>query len=127
MPHGYHDTQRAIHELSPAVLVTTMEEPLTFPAATRPQTDAERQLAELIVTTLQLEMRPEDIDPDAALFGEGLCLDSIDALELALAVTRQHGVELRSDDEHKLQIFASLASLSRHIETNRRNPAPASH
>jgi acyl carrier protein len=104
-----------------------MEAPLPPPAATRPQTDAERQLADLIVTTLQLETRPEDIDPDAALFGDGLGLDSIDALELALAVTRHHGIELRSDDEQKLQIFASLGSLSRHIEANRRNPAPSSH
>jgi len=96
-----------------------MEAPLPPPAAaTRPQTHAERQLANLIVTTLQLEIKPEDIDPDATLFGDGLGLDSIDALELALAVTRYHGVELRSDDEKKLQIFASLGSLSRHIEAN---------
>lgn len=96
------------------------------PSAARQQTDAETQLAALLVTTLQLEMPPEDIDPDAPLFGDGLGLDSIDALELALAVTRHHGVELRSDDERKLQIFASLASLSRHIEANRRSPEPPS-
>jgi acyl carrier protein len=88
-----------------------MEAPLPPPAAaTRPQTQAERQLANLIVTTLQVEIKPEDIDPDATLFGDGLGLDSIDALELALAVTRYHGVELRSDDEKKLQILPRSAA-----------------
>jgi acyl carrier protein len=89
------------------------------PTIARPQTSAETQLAELIVMTLRLEMSPSEIIPDDPLFGGGLGLDSIDALELALAVSRAHGIELRSDDERNLQIFASLASLSRHIETHR--------
>jgi acyl carrier protein len=83
------------------------------------QTYAEQQLAALIVTTLRLEMRPEEIVPNEPLFSGGLGLDSIDALELALAVSRTYGIELRSDDERNLQIFASLASLSRHIEAHR--------
>ncbi len=85
----------------------------------RVQTEAEKDLAELIVATLRLEMSPGEIVPGEPLFGGGLGLDSIDALELALAVSRTHGIELRSDDERNLQIFASLASLSRHIEANR--------
>jgi acyl carrier protein len=85
------------------------------------QTYAEQQLAELIVTTLRLEMRPDEIVPSEPLFSGGLGLDSIDALELALAVSRAYGIELRSDDERNLQIFASLASLSRHVETHRAN------
>ena len=87
----------------------------------RGQSDAETQLAELIVATLRLEMSPGEIVPEEPLFGGGLGLDSIDALELALAVSRAHGIELRSDDERNLQIFASLASLSRYIEAHRAN------
>jgi acyl carrier protein len=92
----------------------------------RPQTTAEQQLAELIVATLRLEVTPNEIIPDEPLFGGGLGLDSIDALELALAVSRTHGIELRSDDDRNQQIFASLASLSHHIEAHRGTlPRPA--
>jgi acyl carrier protein len=85
----------------------------------RTQTEAEQHLAELIVATLRLEVSPSEIIPDEPLFGGGLGLDSIDALELALAVSRTHGIELRSDDERNLRIFASLASLSSHIQAHR--------
>ena len=83
------------------------------------QTPAEHSLAELIVSSLQLEARPAEIRPEAPLFGEGLGLDSIDALELALAISRAHGFELRSDDERNKRIFASLRSLADHVEANR--------
>jgi len=100
--------------------VTNMTAPSPAPAgAARAQTEAETQLAELIVATLRLEISPNEIVPDEPLFGGGLGLDSIDALELALAVSRAHGIELRSDDERNFQIFASLASLSRHIASHR--------
>ena len=89
--------------------------PLTPLAMTAP----ERALADLIVSSLQLEMRAEEIAPDEPLFGEGLGLDSIDALELALAISRGYGFELRSDDERNKRIFASLRSLSDHIEAHR--------
>ena len=79
----------------------------------------ERDLAALIVSTLQLEITPDEIAPDASLFREGLGLDSIDALELALAISRRYGFELRSDDERNHQIFASLRSLARHVAQNR--------
>ncbi len=83
------------------------------------QTAPERAVAELLVNTLQLEVAVDAIDPDMRLFGEGLGLDSIDALELALAITRAYGFELRSDDERNQQIFASLRSLTGHIEAHR--------
>lgn len=83
------------------------------------QTVAERSLAALIVTSLQLEVAAEAIVPDEPLFGEGLGLDSIDALELALAISRAHGFELRSDDERNKRIFANLRSLSAHVEAHR--------
>jgi len=78
-----------------------------------------RDVAQLIVATLHLENRPEDIDPDQPLFGEGLGLDSIDALELALAISRTYGLELKSDDERNRRIFASLRSLTAHIAAHR--------
>ncbi len=83
------------------------------------QTPAETVLAGLIVSSLQLEVTPAGIEPDARLFGEGLGLDSIDALELALAISRTYGFELRSDDERNRRIFASLRSLSSHVEAHR--------
>lgn len=79
----------------------------------------ERELAALIVTSLQLEVEASEIGADAPLFGEGLGLDSIDALELALAISRAYGFELRSDDERNKRIFATLRSLSAHVEANR--------
>lgn len=78
-------------------------------------TAEELELARLIVSALNLEVRAEDIDPEAPLYGEGLGLDSIDILELALAVSRAYGIKLRSDDENNRKIFSSLRSLNRHI------------
>ncbi len=83
------------------------------------QTASERAVAGLLVDALQLEVAADAIDPDMRLFGEGLGLDSIDALELALAITRAYGFELRSDDGRNQQIFASLRSLTGHIEAHR--------
>ncbi len=83
------------------------------------QTTAEHDLATLIVGALQLETAPEGIAPQAPLFGDGLGLDSIDALEMALAISKAYGIELRSDDDQNNRIFASLRSLSAHIEATR--------
>jgi acyl carrier protein len=77
--------------------------------------EVEKDLAEAIVSTLRLEIEPADIEPEAPLFGEGLGLDSIDALEIALCVSERYGVQLRSDDPDIKRIFASLRSLAGHI------------
>lgn len=79
----------------------------------------EAELARLIVKTLNLEVQPSDIDPQAPLYGEGLGLDSIDMLEIALAVSQAFGVKLRADDKNNLQIFSSLRSLNAYIQRNR--------
>jgi acyl carrier protein len=79
----------------------------------------ELALAQLIVQTLNLEMPAVSIDPRAPLFGEGLGLDSIDMLEIALAVSQTYGVKLRADDSSNNEIFRSLASLNRHIQQHR--------
>jgi len=76
----------------------------------------ELALAELIVTTLNLETRAAEIDPEAPLYGAGLGLDSIDILEIALAVSKTYGIRLRSDDENNQKIFSSLRSLNQHIQ-----------
>ena len=84
------------------------------------QSPAERELAELIVTALNLEgVAPADIDPAAPLFKTGLALDSIDALELALEISKRYGFQLRSDDENNIRIFSSLRSLAGHIAEHR--------
>ncbi len=79
----------------------------------------ELELARLIVTTLNLEIAAAEIDPAAPLYREGLGLDSIDVLELALAISKAYGLQLRSDDENNLKIFSSLNSLNRHIQQHR--------
>jgi len=84
------------------------------------QSPAERELAQLLVESLNLEdVTPEQIDPQAPLFNQGLGLDSIDALELALAITQRYGFQLRSDNDENRRIFASLRALSSHIEQHR--------
>jgi acyl carrier protein len=84
------------------------------------QSPAERELAELIIAAVNLEqVAPEEIDPEAPLFGSGLGLDSIDALELALEISKRYGFQLRSDDEENRRIFASLRSLSDYIQQHR--------
>lgn len=84
------------------------------------QTPLEREMGELIVTALNLEdVQAADIDPEAPLFREGLGLDSIDALEISLAIAQKYGVQLRSDDSNNKRIFATLRSLSQHVEQHR--------
>jgi acyl carrier protein len=79
----------------------------------------EREVAELIVEALNLEITPAEIDPQAPLFGDGLGLDSIDILEVALVVSKRYGFQLRSDDDNNTRIFQSLRSLCQHIAQNR--------
>lgn len=79
----------------------------------------ELEVAQLIVTTLHLKIDPAEIDPTEPLFGDGLGLDSIDALELALGIYQAYGYKLRSDDPDNVQIFSSLRSLSETIQKNR--------
>lgn len=83
------------------------------------QSPFEQELAALMVQALNLEMAPADIDPTAQLYGDGLGLDSIDILELALEVSQRYGMDLRSDDENNVRIFQSLRSLAAHITANR--------
>ncbi|MFD1709257.1 acyl carrier protein [Ottowia sp. GY511] len=77
------------------------------------------EVAQLLVTSLNLEMAPEDIAPDTPLYGDGLGLDSIDILEVALAVSKRYGFQLRADDENNEAIYSSLRNLAHHIAKHR--------
>jgi acyl carrier protein len=90
----------------------------TMPELTT-QTPHEADLAQLIVKTLNLEVAPDTIDPQGPLFEDGLGLDSIDILELALAISRTFGVQLRSDDQNNVTIFQSLRSMTNYIQQRR--------
>jgi acyl carrier protein len=80
----------------------------------------EDEIKQLIIDVLQLEdITPDDIDPDAPLFVEGLGLDSIDALELGVAIQKRYGIVLSSNSEETRRHFASVRALSAMIDRNR--------
>jgi acyl carrier protein len=103
-----------------------MQQLKSVPSAGSPEAEApglgpdELELARLIVVALNLEdVKPEEIDPEAPLYGEGLGLDSIDVLEMSLAISKAYGVQLRSDDPDNDKIFRSLRSLSAYVRSRR--------
>jgi len=79
----------------------------------------QREVAELIVEALNLEVAPADINPDDPLYGDGLGLDSIDVLEIALVVSKRYGLQLRADNDDNHRIFSSLRSLTDYIATHK--------
>lgn len=79
----------------------------------------QHEVARIIVAALNLDIDPEDIQPDASLYGEGLGLDSIDILEIALVISKRYGFQLRADNGDNVKIFSSLASLTEHIAAAR--------
>lgn len=83
------------------------------------QTAEEIKLANLIVAALNLEVAPAEIEPEAPLYRDGLGLDSIDILEVALVVSKTYGFQMRADDADNIKIFRSLRNLSQHIQTHR--------
>jgi acyl carrier protein len=84
-----------------------------------PMTAQEKELAELIVSALNLETSADEIDAQAPLYREGLGLDSIDILEIALAVSKKYGFQLRSDDSDNVKTFSSLRHLNEHVQRHR--------
>ena len=93
--------------------------PLRQPAAPVSAAEFAHELAGLIVEALNLDVAPADIDPAQPLYGEGLGLDSIDILEIALVVSKQYGVQLRADSEDNGRIFASLRHLAEYVNAHR--------
>jgi acyl carrier protein len=104
---------------SPKKSMSDNVSPLRQPAPPPDASALMREVAGLIVAALNLEVAPEDITPDAPLYGEGLGLDSIDILEIALVVSKQYGVQLRADGEQNERIFGSLRSLTEYIIAHR--------
>jgi acyl carrier protein len=77
------------------------------------------EVATLIVAALNLDVAPAAIDPQQPLYGEGLGLDSIDILEIALVVSKQYGVQLKADSQENQHIFGSLQQLVDYIGAHR--------
>jgi acyl carrier protein len=93
---------------------------LTAPASSTPADAALLlEVAELVVSALNLDVSADAIQADDPLYGDGLGLDSIDILEIALVVSKQYGLQLRAGDEDNHAIFHSLRSLSDHIAAQR--------
>lgn len=93
----------------------------TLPPALETDNALAGELAELIVAALNLEVPADQIDPEARLYGEGLGLDSIDILEIALVISKHYGVQLRADDAANTEIFRSLRHLAAYVAAHRTN------
>ena len=100
-----------------------MSQILTAATPPSPTTESgpalQSEVAGLIIAALNLEVRPEDIVPDDPLYGEGLGLDSIDILEIALVVSKRYGLQIKAGDADNAKVFASLRALAGHIVTHR--------
>ena len=84
------------------------------------QTESELKMAQLMVEALNLEdMEADEIDPEEQLFGDGLGPDSIDALEISLAISKEYGVQIKAEDEGTREAFATLRSLTAFVENKK--------
>jgi acyl carrier protein len=88
-------------------------------SAAQANAELEREVAQLIVSALNLEVAPESIEADSDLYGDGLGLDSIDILEIALVVSKQYGIQVKTEGDDNFLIFKSLRSLSTYIAEKR--------
>ncbi|KAF0201453.1 MAG: acyl carrier [Gallionellaceae bacterium] len=86
-----------------------------------PDTTLEREVAAMIVTALNLEVGADEIQPDAALFGDGLGLDSIDILEISFVISKTYGIQMKAENEDNFNTFSSLRSLTAYIAEHRTN------
>jgi acyl carrier protein len=88
-------------------------------SAAETHAELEREVARLMVSALNLEVTPESIEADTDLYGDGLGLDSIDILEIALVVSKQYGIQMKTEGDDNFAIFKSLRSLSAYIAEKR--------
>jgi acyl carrier protein len=116
--HGVPSTIARNCSLAKRIVSTPNGASTTGPAAPE-RTPLESELAAALVQVLNLEVQADEIDPRASLFNEGLGLDSIDVLELALEVSQRYGFQLRADDENNHAIFQSLRTLAAHVAQHR--------
>lgn len=84
-------------------------------------TTLQLEIAELMVQALNLDTTATEIDPEAPLYGEGLGLDSIDILEVALVISKRYGLQLKADSENNHQIFSSLRNLTDYVAAHKTN------
>ncbi|MES2637265.1 MAG: phosphopantetheine-binding protein [Pseudomonadota bacterium] len=84
-------------------------------------TDLQLEIADLMVQALNLDIAADEIDPDAPLYGDGLGLDSIDILEVALVISKRYGLQLKADSENNHQIFSSLRHLTDYVAEHKTN------
>ena len=94
-----------------------MQDTQTPPLPSTPE--LQREVAQLMIESLNLEVSADQITADAPLYGEGLGLDSIDVLEIALVVSKRYGLQLRADSADNQHIFSSLRSLSDYIAAHK--------
>ncbi len=94
-----------------------MQDTQTPPHPSTPE--LQREVAQLMIESLNLEVSADQIAADAPLYGEGLGLDSIDVLEIALVVSKRYGLQLRADSADNQHIFSSLRSLSDYIAAHK--------
>jgi acyl carrier protein len=93
--------------------------PVRQPAPPASSIPLEQEVAELIVQALNLDVTAAEIAPNAPLYGEGLGLDSIDILEIALIVSKQYGIQLRADNQENTRIFRSLRQFAQYVAEQR--------
>jgi acyl carrier protein len=86
---------------------------------TENNTALQLEIAELMVQALNLDVAATAIELDAPLYGDGLGLDSIDILEVALVVSKRYGLQLKSDNENNHQIFSSLRNLAEYVAAHK--------
>jgi len=89
------------------------------PALSSASSEEITEIAELMVEALNLDTPAADIDPDGRLYGQGLGLDSIDILEVALVISKRYGLQLKADSEDNHRIFSSLRSLADYVSANK--------
>jgi acyl carrier protein len=82
-------------------------------------TDFHKEVSNLIIETLNLEVSADEIKLDDPLYGDGLGLDSIDILEIALVVSKRYGLQLRADSQDNHEVFSSLRNFADYIQKNR--------
>ena len=86
---------------------------------TENNTTLQLEIAELMVQALNLNTPAAEIDPELPLYGDGLGLDSIDILEVALVVSKRYGLQLKADSENNHQIFSSLRNLTDYVAAHK--------
>jgi acyl carrier protein len=96
-----------------------MTTPASAPNTSAPDLALEAELADMIVRELNLEVKPEEIQPEEALYGDGLGLDSIDILEIALVISKKYGLQIKAESADNFEIFSSLRRLAGYIVNHR--------